>query len=96
MTDEFFDNRTEVEVVATDHHQSRLQTVKPDMTVRGRIVLTLNYEIPRNTWEQGDTDAVDVLRRWLGDGLSADEAEMMDQIARLVEEAQSWYIEATK
>lgn len=31
----------------------------------GRIVVTLHYTVPRDTWEPRDVDAVDVLRRMI-------------------------------
>ena len=63
---EFFAQRTEEEVGSapdTNTHHKRLQTERPERRTKGRVVFTLHYDVPRDQWELGDTDATDGLRR---------------------------------
>lgn len=70
MTDEFdINNRTE-ERIGGDIDRTptkRLQTERPDRATKGRIILTLHYDVERKLWGERDTDAVDVLRRMVDD-----------------------------
>lgn len=68
MTEEFFQGRVEEEVggdIDRSTPTKRLQTERPDRATQGRIVITLHYDIDRKLWEPGETDAVDMLRRWV-------------------------------
>lgn len=99
---EFFAQRT-VEVVGgdseeSDTHHKRLQTERPDTRVRGRIVVTLHYNLPRKTWLEHDTDAVDKLRRTVVESEdSIVDAETFGAVMKeLYEAALSYDIEAAK